>query len=178
MAAARVGARLVTGVVLLGLLTSCADAGTGTSSTASPTGEPTAGATPTASSSPSSSAADDASPAPGADVATAGTTVLLTPTSGAVLDGPTVTVSGEGTAFEGTLLWDVVPAGSGDDAVGVAEGFTQAGANGEVGPFTFTVDLEPGDWTIRVWEPDMSDGEGAEAGADRRHLVTVTVAVR
>ncbi|WP_448629146.1 Gmad2 immunoglobulin-like domain-containing protein [Cellulomonas soli] len=89
-----------------------------------------------------------------------------------------MTVSGEATAFEGTLVWDVVAAGSGDDAAPVAQGSTQAGANGEVGPFTIAVDLEPGTWTVRVWEPDMSDGEGQEADASgRRNLVTATFTV-
>ena len=83
-----------------------------------------------------------------------------------------MTVTGTGTAFEATLHWEAVPVGG---AGPVAQGFTTAGANGEVGPFTFTATLPPGTFTLSVWEPDMSDGA---AGTKRHNLVSVTFTVR
>ncbi len=65
-----------------------------------------------------------------------------------------VTVSGSATAFEGNLNWEVVDA----DGEVIADGYTTAGANGTYGSFSFTVDLEPGTYVVRVWEPSAKDG--------------------
>ncbi|MCU1432347.1 MAG: hypothetical protein JWP95_1452 [Actinotalea sp.] len=85
---------------------------------------------------------------------------ITSPAPGETVAGPTVTVTGEGTAFEATLSYRVLVAGTEEVVV---ESFTMAGANGEVGPYSFEVELDPGDYTIQVWEADMSDGEN-EAG--------------
>jgi hypothetical protein len=106
------------------------------------------------------------------DQPTNGPNTLTAPAPGATVDGPDVTVTGTGTGFEATLLWEAVPAAGGDP---VAKGFTTAGANGEIGPFTFTVTLPKGPVTLSVWEPDMSDGA---AGTQRHNLVSVTFTVR
>jgi hypothetical protein len=89
---------------------------------------------------------------------TNGPNSLLTPGDGATVVGPTVTVTGDGTAFEGTLLYEVTDA---SDAV-VDQGFTQAGANGEVGPYEFELTLDPGTYTVRVWEPAMGEEESGD----------------
>lgn len=139
-------------------------------------GDEPGGATPSASESASASASETpAAETPTAaasaePAAPAGTTRITAPADGATLAGPNVEVTGEGTAFEGTLSWRVVTAGT-DDMV--AESFTTAGANGTIGPFTFTVDLAPGSYTLEVWEPDMSDG--AEGTAQARATTTFTV---
>ncbi|GAB7191369.1 hypothetical protein NUM3379_20760 [Kineococcus sp. NUM-3379] len=75
---------------------------------------------------------------------------------GAVVDAGRLTVEGIGTGFEATLNYTVHDAGG----EVVAEGFTEAGANGEFGPFSFGVDVTPGEHTLSVFGPDMSDGEG------------------
>lgn len=80
---------------------------------------------------------------------------VTSPAAGATVPAGTVTVSGSGTASEGTLLYEVT---SSSGAV-VASGFTNAGANGEMGPFSFGVALSAGGYTIAVWAPDESDGE-------------------
>jgi len=149
---------LATGAALA--LAGCADAGDGASPAASPPGS-------TSSADETPPVSPPATPFPD-DRATNGTTTLAEPASGAVVTGPTVTVSGTATAFEATLAWEVVPAGGGDP---VQQGSTMAGANGEIGPFTFTVDLDPGTWTVRVWEPSAAD-EGGEG-----MLVTSTFTV-
>jgi hypothetical protein len=79
---------------------------------------------------------------------------LLTPTEGATVSSP-VEITGFGTAFEGTVSWEVRRDGS--DEV-LAEGFTQAGANGEFDEFTDTVDLDPGVYEIRAFESSAEDG--------------------
>lgn len=104
----------------------------------------------------------------------AGANVIATPADGSTVAGPQVEVTGEGTAFEGTLSWRVLTAGTAEI---VTENFTTAGANGEVGPFMFTVELTPGTFTLEVWEPDMSDGAGDGATDGRRGLATSTFTV-
>lgn len=79
---------------------------------------------------------------------------LLAPTEGETVDSP-VRIEGYGTAFEGTVSWEVRRGGS--DEV-VADGFTQAGANGEFAEFSDTVELEPGDYEIRAFESSAEDG--------------------
>ena len=105
---------------------------------------------------------------------TAGTTSITSPAQGSTVAGPQVAVTGAGTAVEGTLSWRIAAAGS--TAV-VLAGFTTAGANGAVGPFSFTVDLKAGRYTLQVWEPGEADGASADAGAGRRGLVTATFTV-
>lgn len=78
---------------------------------------------------------------------------LLTPTQGATVASP-VTISGFGTAFEGTISWEVTQHGS-----KVAEGATQGGSNGEFADFTDTVTLPPGSYQIRAFEASAESGQ-------------------
>jgi Immunoglobulin-like domain of bacterial spore germination/Sporulation and spore germination len=88
--------------------------------------------------------------APMADVQ--GWVWLLAPAEGATVSSP-VTISGYGSAFEGTISWEVR-----QDGQKVAEGNTQGGSNGEFGEFTDTVDLDPGTYEIRALEFSAEDG--------------------
>ncbi|NLF05691.1 MAG: hypothetical protein GX593_11920 [Actinomycetales bacterium] len=140
---------------------------------ASPVASPSSSDTPSPSPSPEPSPSDTAEPLPEAAAPTAaGDNAILSPADGATVTGPLVTVSGTGTAFEATLLWRVVVAGTEDV---VAEDFTMAGSMGEIGPFEFEVELAPGTYQAEVWAPDMSDGEAG--GPDRIDLVAVTFVV-
>lgn len=126
---------------------------------------------------PGTSAASASSATPEAAATTApaaGTNRIAAPADGSTVTGPGVEVTGEGTAFEATLLWRVLGAGTADV---VAEDFTTAGANGEVGPFAFTVELAPGTYTLEVWEPDLADGADDSAAGDRHGLVRTTFTV-
>ncbi len=162
--AAVAGLTLVLG---LGLLAGCQ---TGEDSEAAEPSSPgTEAAEPTPSDEPTATTDPTDEVAP--DPVTNGPNSITAPLSGATVTGPAVTVEGEGTAFEGTLLYRVSPAGGSDV---IAEGFTTAGANGEVGPYSIDVDLEPGEYTVQVWEPGM--GEGDTAG-EPRNLVEVTFTV-
>jgi hypothetical protein len=97
---------------------------------------------------------------------------ITTPAPGATVVGPNVTVAGEGTAFEATLSYRVLRAGTEEV---VTESFTTGGANGEIGPWTIDLTLDPGEYTVQVWEPDMSDGESPDG--PQRNLVEVTFTV-
>lgn len=79
---------------------------------------------------------------------------LLTPTQDATVSSP-VEITGYGTAFEGTVSWEVRRQGS--DEV-VEEGFAQAGSNGDFGEFSDTVDLPPGTYEMRAFESSAQDG--------------------
>lgn len=63
-----------------------------------------------------------------------------------------VSIEGVATAFEGNVVWKVAR----EDGTVVEEGHTMAGANGEYGPYSFEVELEPGSYVITVTAPDMS----------------------
>ncbi|MGV8965301.1 MAG: Gmad2 immunoglobulin-like domain-containing protein [Cellulomonas sp.] len=143
--------------------------------------EPGAAASTDTSMSPSASATPSPSPsASPVDQTTApveptnGTVTIAAPADGATVNGPQVDVTGEGTAFEGNLRWQALTAGTTDV---VQEGFTTAGANGTVGPFSFTVELTPGTYTLEVWEPGTSDAGGEGATDGRLGLVTSTFTV-
>ena len=79
---------------------------------------------------------------------------LLGPTEGETVSSP-VEITGYGTAFEATVNWEVRRPGS--DEV-VAEGFTDAGANGEFADFSDSVDLDPGTYELRAFESSAEDG--------------------
>ena len=126
-----------------------------------PADEPSTGTpTPTATAEPTPTTEPAPSTAPDAGAATNGPNTITSPVAGDTLAGPQVTATGEGTAFEATLNYQVVDAVSGDVVAG--PDYTMAGANGEVGPWAIDLTLEPGEYTLQVWEPDMSDGEGGE----------------
>jgi hypothetical protein len=77
---------------------------------------------------------------------------ILTPTQGAAVSSP-VTIDGYGTAFEGTISWEVRK-----DGVVVTEGHAQGGSNGEFDEFHDTVTLAPGDYELTAFESSAKDG--------------------
>ena len=89
------------------------------------------------------------------------------PTEGASVTSP-VTVSGEAAAFEATVPWRVLD----DQGKVVQKGFTNAAEAFTFSPYSFTVELDPGTYTIEVLEDDPSGGEGGTPMKDTR---TVTV---
>lgn len=90
------------------------------------------------------------------------------PTEGATTTSP-VTVSGDAAVFEATVLWKVL------DATGatVRSGFTMTSEGQTFAPYSFTVALDPGTYTVVVTEDDPSGGEGGTPMSDSRTL-TVT----
>lgn len=89
------------------------------------------------------------------------------PSEGEEVDSP-VSVSGEAAAFEATVPWRVL-----DDAgTEVASDVTMTSEGQTFAPFSFSVDLEPGTYTIEISEDDPSGGAGGTPMTDTR---TVTV---
>ena len=84
---------------------------------------------------------------------------LSSPAEGSTVTSP-VTIDGVGTAFEATINYDItsVDNGSSQSSRGVG-GVTSAGANGEFGPFSVSVDLEPGTYVLRAFEASAKDGK-------------------
>lgn len=78
--------------------------------------------------------------------------LIDSPADGATVSSP-LTVEGRSNTFEGNVQWQVR---SGGDVV--EEGFETAGTMGQFRPFSFTVDLEPGDYVVRAFAVSMEDG--------------------
>jgi len=104
------------------------------------------------------SVAASLSRAPQVDVQAPAWITAVTPAAGGV------TLAGVGTAFEGTLLYVVTDAAGAE----VTRGPVQAGANGTYREFSTVVELPAGTYTVAVFAPDESDGEGATPLADTK----------
>lgn len=152
--------RALAALLGLALLAGCASTGASTGATSpAPSISPSASSTETTPVAPSPSTSE----APGPNV-------IAKPTDGESVTGPTVTVTGRGTAFEATLVWEATDAATHES---IKTGSTMAGANGAIGPFSFTVNLDPGDYVLEIWEPDVSD----EAADPHHNSVSVTFTV-
>lgn len=89
-----------------------------------------------------------------------------TPTEGAAVTSP-VTVSGEAAAFEATVPWRVLD----QDGKVVKRGFTTAAEAFTFSPYSFTVRLKPGTYTVEVAEDDPSGGTAGPPMTDTRTIV-------
>lgn len=79
---------------------------------------------------------------------------IESPAQGETVSSP-VTVSGQSATFEGNVVWRVK-----QDGDVVEHGFTTSqGASGVFGPFEFSVDLPPGDYTVEAYEESAENGE-------------------
>jgi Immunoglobulin-like domain of bacterial spore germination/Sporulation and spore germination len=85
------------------------------------------------------------------------------PTQGEVMRSP-VTISGTASTFEGTVVLSIT-----QDGRQVRHGVDTAGTQGMYQPYRFTVNLPPGDYTLKLWEPNQASG--AEAWADELWVV-------
>lgn len=89
------------------------------------------------------------------------------PAEGAQVTSP-VTISGDAAAFEANVPWRVLDSSGAE----VQTGFTMTSEGQTFAPFSFTVELEPGTYTVEISEDDPSDGAGGTPMADTR---TITV---
>ena len=89
------------------------------------------------------------------------------PREGATSSSP-LTVSGDAATFEANVPWRVL------DAKGkvVKRGFTTTSEGMTFAPYSFTVRLKPGTYTVEITEDDPSGGEGGTPMVDTR---TVTI---
>ncbi len=78
---------------------------------------------------------------------------FTSPAQGETVSGP-VTIRGFAATFEGNVPWVIR-----HDGQVVRQGAEIAGAAGVAEPFSFTVDLPPGDYTVRTWESSMETGK-------------------
>lgn len=90
-----------------------------------------------------------------------------TPGEGAEVTSP-VTISGEAAAFEANVPWRVLDGGGAE----VQAGFTMTTEGQAFAPYSFTLELEPGTYTVVIEEDDPSGGEGGTPMSDSR---TITV---
>lgn len=81
--------------------------------------------------------------------------------------GSTFTVEGQGAFFEANVSWQLLD-GSGEV---VQDGFATAQECCTLSPYRFTVkNVDPGDYTLRVYAADMSGGEGGTEPEDTKRL--------
>ncbi|MDX6326719.1 MAG: hypothetical protein QOK15_3073 [Nocardioidaceae bacterium] len=90
---------------------------------------------------------------------------ISTPREGAATGSP-VRVAGEADAFEANVPWQVVD-GHGNV---VKQGAATALEGMQFSPYSFTVKLPPGTYTVRVAEDDPSAGEGGAPMADTKRI--------
>jgi hypothetical protein len=90
-----------------------------------------------------------------------------TPREAATVASP-ITVTGDAAAFEANVPWRVLD----DQGKVVRSGHATTSEAMAFSPYSFTVKLGPGTYTIRVAEDDPSGGEGGTPMSDTR---TVTV---
>jgi hypothetical protein len=88
------------------------------------------------------------------------------PSEGVTVASP-VTVAGDAAVFEATLPWRVLD----PNGVEVTSGFTMTTEGQTFAPYSFTVDLAPGKYTIEINEGDPSGGEGGTPMSDTRTVV-------
>ena len=89
---------------------------------------------------------------------------IIDPQDGAVV-GKTVQVEGRGAVFEANVSWQLLENGRVVD-----EGFSTAEEGMTLSPYSFTLEAEPGDYVLRVYDADMSDGEGPGEMEDTKRI--------
>ncbi len=88
---------------------------------------------------------------------------LDVPAENEVLTSP-ITISGEAAAFEATVPWTIRDS----DGADVASGFAMTTEGQTFAPFTFDVELPPGEYTVTITEDDPSGGQGGTPMSDTR----------
>lgn len=91
---------------------------------------------------------------------------ITSPAEGADLTAGPIEVTGVAATFEANVVYEVLVGG---DAV-VDSGFTTAAECCTLAPYSFTLDLEPGSYTLVVHDEDMS-GEGRPVNRDTKEIV-------
>ncbi len=109
---------------------------------------------------------DTSSSMTGTDAALLAPVQIQSPTNGETVKAGKVTVSGLASTFEANVVWEVLVGG---DAV-VKQGFTTAASCCTLSPYSFTVDLTPGTYTIVVHDTDMS-GQGRPVNQDTKEII-------
>ncbi len=80
--------------------------------------------------------------------------------------GRTFTVDGRGAFFEANVSWQLL----GQDGAVVDEGFATAQECCTLSPYSFEVTAAPGDYVLRVYDADVSGGEGPGEQEDTKRV--------
>jgi hypothetical protein len=96
-----------------------------------------------------------------------GSVWIIDPQDGAEVP-TTFTVNGRGAFFEANVSWELLKGGQVVDS-----GFTTAEQGMVLSPYSFEVTAEPGDYELRVFEEDMSGGEGLGSPEDTKRITVV-----
>lgn len=91
---------------------------------------------------------------------------LDVPAEGEEFAAGAVEISGEAAAFEANVPWRIT-----DGGTEVESGSTLSSAGQEFAPFQFTVELEPGEYVVKITEDDPSGGAGGAPMADTRTFI-------
>jgi hypothetical protein len=89
---------------------------------------------------------------------------IISPQEGDTV-GRTFTVDGRGAFFEANVSWQLL-----QDGQVVDEGFATAEEGMTLSPYSFEVTAEPGDYVLRVYDADMSGGEGNGEAEDTKQI--------
>ena len=89
---------------------------------------------------------------------------VISPQDGDTVDR-TFVVDGRGIFFEANVSWQLL-----QDGQVVDEGFTTAQDGMSLASYSFEVTAEPGDYTLRVYDADMSGGEGNGEAEDTKQI--------
>ena len=100
----------------------------------------------------------------GAPMDVQATVWVINPQEGDTVDR-TFVVDGRGIFFEANVSWQLL-----QDGAVVDEGFTTAQDGMSLSPYSFEVTAEPGDYTLRVYDADMSGGEGNGEAEDTKQI--------
>lgn len=79
--------------------------------------------------------------------------------------GTTFDVEGRGAFFEANVSWQLL-----QDGQVVQDGFTTAEEGMTLSPYSFEVTAQPGDYVLRVYDADMSGGEGNGEAEDTKEI--------
>ncbi len=102
--------------------------------------------------------------AEGAPMAVQGTVWVISPQDGDTVPS-TFTVSGRGAFFEANVSWQLLRNGQ-----VVQDGYTTAKEGMTLSPYSFEVTADPGDYVVRVYDADMSGGEGNGEAEDTKRI--------
>lgn len=91
-----------------------------------------------------------------------------TPRDGAEVTSP-VTITGDAAAFEANVPWRVLD----ESGAEVLSGFTMTTEGMRHAPFSFQIELDPGQYTVEISEDDPSDGAAGTPGTDTRAITVL-----
>jgi hypothetical protein len=104
----------------------------------------------------------------GDELSTLATVWIISPQDGDTLAAGAVRVTGRGAFFEANVSWQLLSADGGSV---VADGFAMARECCTLSPYDFTISgVAPGDYVLRVYDADMSGGEGPGETEDTKRL--------